>query len=125
MRQLSHKVEQLRVLQRQYELCIPPSLTRSSRVMQLEQQTLVLAADNGAVAAKIRQLAPHLAQLFLDSGHEVTGIQVKVQVAWPSAVRISAPPARAGGQKKLINSIRQMADSPLKKALQKLARNGK
>ncbi|MEQ1740894.1 MAG: DciA family protein, partial [Candidatus Nitrotoga sp.] len=68
LRQLSHKVDQLLALQRHYEQIAPPSLVRASHVMQLNQQTLDIAADNGTVAAKLRQLAPEFTQLFQNRG---------------------------------------------------------
>lgn len=124
LRQLSHKVEQLLALQRQYEQLVPTSLARTSRVMQLDRQTLMLAADNGAVAAKLRQLAPRLAQMLQESGQEVTAILVKVQVALPP---ITPPVSQAAlsstGQKQLIASAEKLPDSMLKRALQQLARN--
>ena len=123
LRQLSRKVEQLAALQRHYEQIAPPSLARNSRVMQLDQQILMLAADNGAVAAKLRQIAPRLAQLLQESGYQVTVIQVKVQVAWPPN-RLSAPlpPLSSTGQKQLLASAEKLPDSLLKKTLQRLAR---
>jgi hypothetical protein len=123
LRQLSGKAGRLMELQRQYELVAPPSLTRSSHVLQLEQQTLTLAADNGAVAAKLRQLAPELVNLFQNRGCEITGIQVRVQVAvssfrpFPTPVSISA-----AGRRRLIELSEILADSPLKSALLRLAR---
>ncbi|MGB4924422.1 MAG: DciA family protein, partial [Candidatus Nitrotoga sp.] len=83
LRQLSHKVDQFLALQRYYEQIAPPSLIRASHVMQIDQQTLIIAADNGTVAAKLRQLAPKLTQLCQNGGYEITGIQIKVQVALP------------------------------------------
>jgi len=123
LRQLSHKVAQLLALQRHYEKVAPPAMVRASHVVQLELQTLLLAADNGAVAAKLRQLAPRLAQLFQDGGHEVTGIQVRVQVALPPVVYTPAPASlSATGRKRLIDLAGELPDSPLKSALQRLSK---
>lgn len=122
LRQLSHKAAQLLVLQQHYEKIIPNSLTRSSRVMQLEQQVLTIAADNSAIAAKLRQLAPTLTQLFRDGMHEVTGIQVKVQVistpGTPPSTRI---PLGIKAQQQLLELASRLPDSALGKALRRLA----
>jgi len=125
LRQLSRKAEQLVALQRHYERLAPPSLMRASRVLQLERQTLTLAADNSAIAAKLRQLAPELTILFQGAGCEVTGIQVKVQVALPP-IKYTPIPAllSATGRQRLIDLADKLADSPLKNALLRLAKKG-
>ena len=123
LRQLSGKVEQLAALQRHYELFAPPSLVRTSHVMQFDQQVLTLAADNGAVAAKLRQLAPSLAQMLQQSGHQVTVIQVRVQVALPTQPSaISSVTLSSAGQKQLLDSAEKLPDSLLKNTLRRLAR---
>ena len=122
LRRLSGKAEQLLALQRLYARLAPPSLTRASRVIAAEQQTLVLSADNGAVAAKLRQLAPQLAGQFQNAECEVTRIQVRVQVANPPARRASTPMRLSdAGQKRLAELAGELPDSPLKNALRRLA----
>ncbi|MBI5436330.1 MAG: DUF721 domain-containing protein [Nitrosomonadales bacterium] len=123
LRQLSRKAGQLVALQRHYEQLAPPSLVRASRVWQLDRQTLTLAADNSAAAAKLRQLAPELAHLFQGAGCEVTGIQVRVQVARPPILRTPTPASlSAAGRQRLTDLAGKLPDSPLKSALQRLAR---
>ena len=123
LRQLSHKASQLLELQRLYEQIAPPSLALSSRVMQLEQKILMVQADNGAVAAKLRQLSPRLSQLFRDNGQEVTAIQVRVQVTFqPATIPTTSPTVSITGRQRLIDLADKLSDSPLKSALQRLAR---
>jgi hypothetical protein len=122
LRQLSSKAGQLLALQRHYEQIAPASLMRYSRVLQLEQQILILAANNGAIAAKLRQLAPELIKMLQNKGYEVTGIQVRVQVTLPAAEYTPAPPTlSATGRKRLVDLAADLPDSPLKSALQRLA----
>ena len=122
LRQLSHKAGQLLALQRHYERVAPPSLVRASRVLQMEQKNLILAADNGAVAAKLRQLVPELVRLFQNAGCEITRIQVRVQVALPPAPHTTHPTSlSAAGKHRLIDLAGKLANSPLKSALQRLA----
>ncbi|CAG0124874.1 hypothetical protein RHDC2_00717 [Rhodocyclaceae bacterium] len=126
LHRLADKVAQQHILQRYYEQVAPPSLARASHVVYLERNILLLAADNGAVAAKLRQLAPELAQLFRDRGHEVTGIQVRVQVTFPPAKRNTPPTSLSDtGRQNLNDLAEKLPDSPLKNALQRLARNQK
>ena len=122
MRQLSHKVAELRALQRQYEQFIPASLVRASRVMHLEQKTLTISADNGAVASKLQQLTPALAESFQTNGFEITVIQVRVQVASsPAPCRSSPATVSIAARQRLVALAEKLPDSPLKKALQRLA----
>ncbi|MFZ1548502.1 MAG: DciA family protein [Candidatus Nitrotoga sp.] len=126
LRQLSHKVDQLLILQRHYEQIAPPSLVRASHVVQIDQQTLFVAADNGTVAAKLRQLAPGLTQLLQNRGYEITGIQIRVQVALPISTRPPRPTSLSTiGRQQLVDFTVKLRDSPLKTALQRLAKNEK
>ena len=47
----------------------------------LRAGTLYLSADNGAVAAKLRQLAPRLLTAIRDRVPEVNGIRIEVQLS--------------------------------------------
>ncbi len=122
LRQLARQVDLLQALQQQYEQVAPSSLKQSSRVQQLDGKILTLAADNGAVAAKLRQLAPEMTRLFQNRGCEVTGIRVRVQVSAPHTERVTTPAGlNEAARQSLIESVRQMPESPLKSALQRLA----
>lgn len=126
LRQLTDAARQLAVLQRHYLRIAPPSLARASRVDWLTQQTLVLAADNAAVAAKLRQLAPQLTLQLRQMGVEVTGIQVKVQVSAPRHTPVSAGRTLSTAGQQQMNSLAEsLPDSPLKNALLRLARRPK
>jgi len=125
LHRLTYKAEQQLALQRCYEQVAPPALARASHVVYLEQNILLLAADNGAVAAKLRQLAPELARLFKDKGHEVTGIQVRVQVTFPPTKRNTLPTSLSDTGRQTLNDLAgKLPDSPLKSALRRLARKG-
>jgi hypothetical protein len=123
LRQLSSKVKQLSVLQQHYELIVPPSLQNSSRVLHIRQQVVVIAADNGAVAAKLRHMISELISLFQARGCEVTGIQIRVQVSTPP----SPNPANSRKPSKTARVAlgeldNNLPDSPLKTALRRLAK---
>jgi hypothetical protein len=123
LRQLSSKAEQLIVLQRHFEHIVPKPLQKSSRVLRQRQQVIVLAADNGAVAAKLRQMTDELISLFQARGYEVTGIQIKVQVTAPPPIS-PAKPRKLGkaAQDALSELGENLADSPLKTALRRLSK---
>jgi hypothetical protein len=109
-------------LQQHFEHIVPPSLKRGCRVMHLNQQTLTLAADNGAIAAKLRQMTGELAAKLQEVGCEVTVIQVQVQVNAPPYVPPPhAPLLSLSGKKHLAQFAENLAESPLKEALNRLA----
>lgn len=123
LRQLSSKAEQLSALQRHFGNIVPPPLKNSSYVLQLNRQTVVIAATNGAVAAKLRQMTAELISLFQARGCEVTGIQIKVQVTNPERVIPSQPRKLGKAARDALNELdRNLAESPLKTALQRLAK---
>ena len=123
LRQLTDAARQAAILDQKYRCVAPPSLLRASRALKIERQTLVLEADNAAVAAKLRQLAPQLTQKLRQMGVEVTGIQVKVQVSTPRRNPVSAARTiSTAGQQKMNSLAESLPDSPLKTALLRLAR---
>lgn len=125
LRQLTGLAEKIQTVQQHYEQIVPVSLKQASRVRQVDGNTLMLVADNGAVAAKLRQLAPELVGLLQNRGCEVTGIRVLVQVSFP-VEKPARTPARLNPSNRLtfLEAVRQMPESPLKAALRRLARNG-
>lgn len=101
---LTRQVQHLAALERTWKEIAPSPLASSATVGVLQQQTLVIFAANGAVAAKLRQLLPSLVGKFQKRGFEVTAIRIEVQ----------APPRRAEAPRKKTAAL-----SP--KALERLA----
>jgi len=69
-----------RELQRVFVDSVPAPLARSARVKTLRGGILCLSADNVAIAAKLRQLAPRLLTAFRERVPEVNVIRVEAQV---------------------------------------------
>ena len=110
-------------LQQHFEHVAPPSMKRGCRVMQLDRQTLTVAADNGAIAAKLRQMTTELATQLQQRGVEVTVIQVQVQVNAPPFTPPPTPLSISqSGKNHLAEFAEKLADSPLKTALSRLTR---
>lgn len=115
-------------LARIYEHTAPGHLGQASRVANYKSGTVVIHADNGAVAVKLRQMAPTLAREFSNRGVECSGVQVKVQ-ALEISDHSKAPvqrllPARAG--RELAELAHEMRPSPLREAIETLlARSAK
>ena len=67
-------------LARLYQEIAPPKLGQASRLVNYKSGIIVIHAANGALAAKLRQLAPTLTTGFSNRGFECNGVEVKVQV---------------------------------------------
>lgn len=121
LRQLASNAKKLIALQKLVEQALPASLRRASHVMRLEQRTLTIAAHHGAAAAKIRQMTPVLQQHLLENGHEVTLIQVLVQVSQAAPTpRSSHHVLGSAGKQQLSRFADTLSESPLKQALRNL-----
>ncbi|MDR1890549.1 MAG: DUF721 domain-containing protein [Zoogloeaceae bacterium] len=57
----------------------PPGLVHQARVVNYRLGTVVIHADNGAVAAKLRQISTRLKNAFLGTGLQCNQIEIKVQ----------------------------------------------
>jgi hypothetical protein len=123
LREFTHKTQELAALQRQYRQMAPSNLANASQVIGFERQVLIIGADNSAIAAKLRQLAPQLVHLFQEGGAKVTGIRVRVQVAQqPPVQKLPHLSLGAAGRQQMKNLAENLPDSPLKQAVQRLAK---
>lgn len=124
---LAGQVERLRRLQTMLDAALPAYLAPGTRIANLKRGKVVIHADSGAVAVKLRQLAPRLAEGFIQQGQEVTGIEVRVQPGrWYSGPARPKQPKLLGVRSK--QSLTSLAagltdDSPVKRALEKLLKN--
>ena len=125
LKALSGKAQRLLRLQQEFLDAAPPALAQATRVKNYREGTLLISADNAAVAAKLKQLAPRLLIIIRKNEPQVTGIQVAVQV------RKSQNDARIKSKKQQlsIDSIEKfkmlseaVPDSPLKSAIANLVR---
>ncbi len=120
----------LRRLQTVLERHVPPSLAAACSVANLKGDTLMLLAHGGAVAARLKQIAPTLAEQFAAAGLPVKSVQVKVRIIEQhDAPR--PPPERKlsdAGRRSLADFSDSLpADSPLRESLERLiarSRNG-
>ncbi|MQY52274.1 DUF721 domain-containing protein [Rhodocyclus tenuis] len=100
----------------------PAHLAQASTVANYRAGMVVIHAASGAVATKLRQLAPTLSQEFGKRGCECIGVIVKVQTA--EIPRRTTPPAvrpLASGARREIAGLRdRLPPSPLRDALHTL-----
>ena len=81
LRALQARVRRMKALQTLYFRSAPRELASSSRVKSYRAGTLFVGADNPAVAAKLKQLAPRLLASLRESESEITKIRIEVQVS--------------------------------------------
>lgn len=118
---LLQQAQKLLVLQKAWNEVAPKPLAAASRVGAVRQQTLIIYANNGAAAGKLRQLVPSLLEKIQKRGIEVTAIRVDVQVEAPPPKK--KPKDLSVSHNALISLDKlekNLADSPLKNALHAL-----
>lgn len=117
------RARRIAALQQAYLTAVPGELARASAVGYEQQGTLVVLAANGAVAARLRHLAPRLHLTMQKQFPEVKGIRIEVQLV-RGTNRRSRPIRRIGatglGQLKALES--ELPDGPLRDALRRLIR---
>ena len=124
------RLQRISRLQLTFADALPPGLTTSCRVAAVEGSTMVIAAANGAVAAKLKQILPRLLERFREfigenkkQYQEVTGISVIVQPDFFVAEKVAktSPPRQPIPSEKLTELTESLEDSPLKTTLQAIA----
>jgi hypothetical protein len=126
---LAEQASRLQRLQVLLDATLPAHLLPGTHIANLKRGKVVIHADSGAVAVKLRQLAPRLADVFIQQGQEVTGIEVRVQARrrTPTGTSARSRPTRLIGPlpKQALASLASglADDSPVKRALVKLLRN--
>lgn len=122
LRPLLTKAHELKVLQHHFIAVAPSYLAQSSQVLSLQLGILNIAVANATMAAKLRQLAPELATLLQGRGCEISGIRVKVQVAYNRNQAKTTPRKLGKVAQNALNELSQSLpdESALKLALKKM-----
>lgn len=105
-----------------YQGIAPAHLGQASCVANYKSGIIIIHAVSGAVAAKLRQLAPTLANEFLKRGVECNEVQVKVQapeIKSQSRTSTQKPLSHRTGEA-LAGLAGTMPNSPLRAALEAL-----
>lgn len=115
-------VRMLSGLQRAYSQLVPDHLGQSSQVVNCKQGIVVIHADNGAVAAKLRQMATRLTGEFVKRGVECSGVQIRVQATTPPPQAAPMTPRQlsANAGKTLRDAAAALPDPALRAALERL-----
>ena len=105
-----------------YQEIAPTHLGQASSLANFKSGIIVIHAVSGAVAAKLRQLAPTLAEGFSKRGIHCNGVQVKVQARKINTQsRASTLKPLSSRASRTLESLRDsLPDSPLRAALETL-----
>ena len=119
------RLQRVSRLQHSFADALPPGLSNSCRVAAVEGSTLIIAAANGAVAAKLKQMLPRLLEKFRQNKkqeQEVTVISVLVQPDYfrPEPEPKVAPPREPMPTSMVTELAESLEDSPLKTTMEAL-----
>jgi hypothetical protein len=117
------RAQRIAALQQAYLAAVPRELAQASAVGYETQGTLALLAANGAVAARLRHLAPRLLLTMQKQFPQVKAIRIEVQLV-RSTNRGPRPIRRIGatGVENLRALESRLADGPLRDAVRRLIR---
>jgi len=123
---LNRELKQLAVMQSTLEEILPTDLIPLTRVSMMKAGSVTLSANNGAAAAKLKQLAPRILDALRKHAHEITAIRIEVQLRTSDN---PLPPKQiflSSSASKTIEILsKQLDTSPLKSALERLSRRGR
>ncbi|MCC7083105.1 MAG: DUF721 domain-containing protein [Burkholderiales bacterium] len=124
---LAAAARRVQQLQRIYLDTVPAALSRTSRVGWARGGVVSVIAGNGAVAAKLRQMAPRILDGFRQHGFEFNSMRIEVQV---DGATVPVRGSSASGLSPIAlnaveEALRTVPESPLRAALQQLARRRK
>jgi hypothetical protein len=125
--QLLPTLERLGRLQDDLSACLPETIKRRVKVINLADDSLSLAVASAALATKLRQTVPRIEAGLTARGWKVNAIQIRVQPETNSSFSMSyekkAKTAVVSSQasRSLLALSEQLEDGPLKHALAKLA----
>ena len=122
---LNREIRQLMALQTVLAEVLPGNLATSASVALVKAGELILFADNGAVAAKLRQMAPRILISLRQRGYEITGIHLQVQVRMRDNPLPQKQISLSSEARNAIDLLSERLNaSPLKAALKRLGRHG-
>lgn len=124
LKTLAARARQIHALQKIWETVAPSPLNSHSHIGLPQNGHLTVYTSSSAVAAKLNMQTPTLLKKLQKQGVEVTSIRVEVQVT--PKIRVPARPARRispNAAKNVLQLVETLPDSPLQKALQRLAKH--
>ena len=122
LQSLSNIVDQHLDIQRVVRQTVPRTLSDITCVASLTAGTLTLLTNNGSTAAKIKQLTPRMVAALGQQGHQVNGIDVRVQaLAFANPLSKKDNLMTPEGRAAIGLLVKRLSESPLRTALERLA----
>jgi hypothetical protein len=127
---IAARLAYIKRLQRRYRTLVPETLAEASRVCAIDGTTVVLCAESGPVAAILRQLAPRVLEGLREAARksskyptdqDFNSIRVEVQVKQVTSRR-SIKAREPLPREKLEAMARDLSESPLRSALERITR---
>ena len=109
--------------QRTLSAVLPAELRGKVRLVSIDGDCWVLYADNGAVAAKLKQMTLTLAEKLRRSGNNVAQLRIRTAVLAPPQKRPKQAHISSATLEHLRTTIAAMEDSPIRQALIRLVRH--
>lgn len=119
---LREHAQRLIGLQQHVDAALPAALAAACHVANMRDGTLLIHADNGAVAAKLRQATPRLAEALGAQGVPLAGIKIAIRPI--HAAPPERPPTRRAVSSHAQQDMQSLAnrlppDDPLRMALER------
>jgi hypothetical protein len=128
LKTLSREARRLAEIEQRLFEALPGALAEAARAKSLRAGTLILSADNAAVAAKLRQLAPRLLLHVRKWEPEVSSVRIEVQPA-PQQGRRGKKSEKTLPGAAAITDFQSLAEglreSPLKRAVTRMVQRHK
>lgn len=119
--------DKLTAMQQVFMKIAPPQLAQCSALGAFVEGDLTIYAQNGAVAAKLRQMLPSLLLKFRARGYEVTAIRTAVQADYHSIsepdLAVKTRQIDKAGIESLSNLVATLPASPLRTAVSQLLKS--
>ena len=127
--ELFSRINQLNNMQQTFLTIIPSYLAQSCSLGKIINHKLTILADNGAIASKLKLIAPSMLLQLQKLGWEITTIQISVQAHYyaknsPALIKKERDKKKPKLSQTGIESLEQLAaslsDSALKNAIRSL-----
>jgi hypothetical protein len=120
---LTEQAQALMALDRQFKKLVPANLGEHCRAVLIREGELVLFADNGAVAARLRLMAPGFLPALAKTGHVARSVRVRVVLPSITPLRYNRLTVGAEGIAALESAAENISDPGLAAALKRFARH--